>query len=209
MLSLVVGTLSSGALTQKVGYYTPFAIIGACVMSVGAGLLTTLEVNTSEGKWVGYQILNGLGVGLCIQSPNIAVQTVLPKDDVPIGSSFLVFSLLLGGAIFVSVGQNVLDNQLLRRFSKLPGVNPALVTKNGATALLKELPPHLRARALADYNASLRVVFQIGLILACITVVANASLEWKNIKKKGEKAKEDEKSKDVGRENEEEITNGE
>lgn len=28
-------------------------------MSVGAGLLTTLQLDTGTGKWIGYQILYG------------------------------------------------------------------------------------------------------------------------------------------------------
>ena len=57
MLSMVVASIAGGLATHKVGYYTPFAIVGSCLMSVGAGLLATLQVDTGEGKWIGYQIL--------------------------------------------------------------------------------------------------------------------------------------------------------
>ena len=155
-------------------------------MSVGAGLLTTLQVNTSEGKWIGYQVLFGLGMGLCFQQPNLAAQAVLPKKDVPIGSSLIFFTQLIGAAVFVSVGENVLDNQLVRRLSEIPGFHPSYVTSGGATSLLDSLPASYRAMVLASYNESLRTVFQIGLVLSCLNVIGAASLEWKSVLKKPE-----------------------
>jgi hypothetical protein len=47
---MVVATIFSGALITRIGYYTPFMIFGTCLMSIGAGLLTTLQVDTGSGK---------------------------------------------------------------------------------------------------------------------------------------------------------------
>ncbi|KKY16570.1 putative mfs aflatoxin efflux [Diplodia seriata] len=187
LLSMVLASILGGLTTTKIGYYTPLAIVGTCIMAVGAGLLTTLQVGTSEGKWIGYQILYGFGMGLCFQAPNLAAQTVLPTADVPVGTSLMFFSQLLGAAVFVSVGQNVLDNQLVSRLSGLlPGFDAKLVTEGGATSLLVGLPAHLREAGLVAYNEALRNVFQIGLILACLTVLGTAALEWRSVLKKAE-----------------------
>jgi hypothetical protein len=79
-------------------------------------------------------------MGLAFQAPNLAAQTVLPKKDVPIGSSLMFFCQLLGGTVFVSVGENVLHNQLVQRLSGVPGFNWSLITSGGATSLLNLLP---------------------------------------------------------------------
>lgn len=155
-------------------------------MSVGAGLLTTLEVGTGEGKWVGYQALYGFGTGLCFQTPNLATQTVLPKPDVPMGLALMFFGQLLGAAVFVSVGQNVLDNQLLQRLSGIPGADKSIVISGGATSLLDSMPTDLRGTILTAYNEALRKVFQIGLVLSCLTLLGTGSLEWKSVLKKPE-----------------------
>jgi MFS family permease len=63
VLSVVVGSISSGALVQRIGYYTPFMIAGACLMAVGSGLITTWDMHTKRGAWIGFQVLFGLGVG--------------------------------------------------------------------------------------------------------------------------------------------------
>lgn len=184
MLSMVLGSVFGGLSIQKVGYYTPFAIGGSCIMAIGAGLLTTLQITTGEGKWIGYQILYGFGMGLCFQAPNLAAQTVLPTKDVPIGSALMFFSQLLGAAVFISVGENVLGNQLVKRLSDIPGFQPSLVTSGGATSLLQALPDRYRGEVLTGYNESLRVVFQIGLIVSCLTIPGTAALEWRSLLKK-------------------------
>jgi hypothetical protein len=186
MLAMVVASIFGGITTQKVGYYTPFAIVGSCIMSVGAGLLTTLQVDTAEGKWIGYQVLYGFGMGLAFQAPNLAAQTVLPTKDVPVGSSLMFFSQLLGAAVIVSVGENILDNQLVQRLSGVPGFNSSLIRSGGATSLLSSLPANLHEEVLTAYNESLRKVFQIGLIMSCLTILGAAMLEWRSILKKPE-----------------------
>jgi MFS family permease len=186
MAATIVGTILGGFSTSKIGYYTPFAILGACLASVGAGLLMTLQVDTSQGKWIGYQVLYGFGFGLLYQIPNLAIQTVLPKDDAPTGFALCLFGGLLVSAVFLSVGENVLATQLVKRLSGFPGFDPSLVIGGGATSLLNALPPNLRETGLIAYNEALRKVFLIGLIATCLSVLGAASLEWRSVKKKEE-----------------------
>ncbi|KAK7954876.1 major facilitator superfamily domain-containing protein [Apiospora saccharicola] len=182
-LSMVVASMANGIFVNKIGYYTPSMIVGTCLLAIGAGLLTTLQIDTPSAKWIGYQILYGFGLGMTFQAPNLAAQTVLPTKDVPTGTSLMFFSQLLGGAVFISVGQNVLNNQLLTRLAGLPGFNPSMIEQSGATTLSKSLPPNLLEPVLLAYNESLRVVFQVGLILTCLLVLGTAAMEFKSVRK--------------------------
>ncbi|RAO70712.1 uncharacterized protein BHQ10_006724 [Talaromyces amestolkiae] len=186
MLSMVAVSIGSGFLSSKIGYYTPLAIMGSCVMAVGFGLFTTLQLDTEEAKWVGYQIIYGIGLGCCFQVPNLAAQVTLPKKDIPTGLALLLFGTLLGAAVFVSVGENVLGNQLVQRLSWVPGFNRELVISSGATSLLDSLPEDMRQKGLADYNEALREVFKTGLVPSCLSVLGAVSLEWRSVKKKVE-----------------------
>jgi hypothetical protein len=89
-------------------------IFSSVVASVGVGLLSTLKPNSSPAHWIGYQIIFGLGVGSGMQQPMLAAQIVLELKDVPVATSILMFAQLLGGAMFISIGQNV--------FTKAPTV---------------------------------------------------------------------------------------
>jgi hypothetical protein len=203
VLPMVVSSMLTGIIITKVGYYTPFMIGGVCLMSIGAGLLTTLEVDTPKAKWVGYQFLYGWGQGATFQAPNLAAQTVLPNRDVPIGTSLMFFSQLLGGAIFISVGQNVLNNRLLAELKGIDGFNASTIINSGATTLT-QLPDSIRGTVLSAYNEALRRVFEVALILVCLTIFGALSLEWRSVKEKKnqpdksqEEGNAEEKAKDV------------
>jgi hypothetical protein len=196
MLSLVVASIAGGLTTQKIGYYTPTAIVGACIMSIGAGLLTTLHVETSKGQWIGYQILFGFGMGLCFQAPNLAAQTCLPVKDVPIGIALNFFGQLLGGSIAVPVGQNILDTQLIHRLSGIPGFDSNLITSGGAINLISSLAPDVRGQAVLAYNDALRNVLIIGTVVSCLAVVCVSGMEFRTVlKPKASSATADAESK--------------
>lgn len=201
MISIVTASIMTGLLVSRIGYYTPFMIFGVCLTAVGAGLLTTLQKGTSEGKWIGFQILYGFALGSCTQAPNMAAQTVLPREDVAIGASLMFFGQQLFGAVFTSVGQNVLNNQLAKSLAGIPGISPSLIQSTGAIQLLSVIPAEYRVAALEAYNNSLRVCFQIGLIMACLSILGALGMEWRSVKKglphknpNGERATEEGKS---------------
>lgn len=187
LLPMVFASIVTGILVSKVGYYTPPMIFGNCILAVGCGLLTTLQVDSGSGQWIGYQVVYGIGLGCTFQAPNLAAQTVLHNRDVPVGTSLMFFSQLLGGAIFTSVGQNVLNSELIERLSPLPGFDPSLLQSTGATTLIQSLPPSLRDPVLYGYNESLRKVFQVGLIMATLVIFGSLSLEWRSVKKNAPK----------------------
>ncbi|KAH8701042.1 putative MFS multidrug transporter [Talaromyces proteolyticus] len=183
MIPVVIASILTGLLVSRIGYYTPFMIFGVVLSSIGAGLLTTLQINTSNGNWIGYQILYGSGLGLSSQAPNMAAQTVLKREDVAIGASLMFFGQLLFGAVFTSVGQNVLDNQLSKRLSGIAGITPQMIQSTGATEILRLIPSDQYESALVAYNSSLRVCFQVGLIMACLSVLGAVAMEWRSVKK--------------------------
>lgn len=188
MLALVVASIITGVLTTRVGYYTPFLILGICIIAIGAGLLTTLRLDTTVGQWIGYQILYGFGFGACVQGPNMAAQTVLSREEVSIGASLMLFAQTLFGAIFVSIGQNVLDNQLADRLGDIINITPQDIEKAGATGILESIPSQYRVSVLEAYNSSLKSCFQIALVMACVCIVGGLGMEWRSVKKQGETA---------------------
>jgi hypothetical protein len=182
VVALVIASIVTGVLTTKVGYYMPFLIIGICLAAVGAGLFTTFDIDTTVGQWIGYQIIYGFGFGGCIQAPNMAAQTVLPRDEVSIGASLMLFGQTLFGAVFVSVGQNVLDGQLADRLANIIDITPQQIENAGSTGLFDIIPPQHRHAALEAYNSSLSTCFQVGLVMACLAILGTFIMEWCNVK---------------------------
>lgn len=165
-------------------------IFGDVLACVGLGLLTTLRVGTPQANWVGYQVIYGWGLGCAFQSPNLAAQTSLPKQDVPIGMALMFFSQLLAGAIFVSVGQNVLSKELSDRLSNIHGFDEREIRNSGVVSLV-DLPDSIKPAVLDGYNKALRQVFLVALIMACIGIFGSITMEWNSTKQELKQQGED------------------
>lgn len=185
ILGLVIVSMVAGGAVTAIGYYTPFMLVSSVLMAIGAGLLTTFETDTNHSKWIGYQFIFGAGVGFGMQQTLVAVQTVLPKDDVPIGTAIMMFAQTLGGALFISVGQNVFTNQLGKNLvSAVPGLDPTIVLRVGATELKKAIPEQFLKGVLYAYNQTLTQTFYVSVACAALSIIGAAAVEWKSMKGK-------------------------
>jgi MFS family permease len=185
LLAVVVGTIFSGAGTTKIGYYTPFMIASTILTSIGAGLLTTWDLDTGSGKWIGYQVLTGIGIGLGLQVPIIAVQAVLDMSEIPIATALVIFMQLFGASIFVSAGDSVLTNRVVNYISQnIPGVDAVAAANAGATNIRNIIPAENLHGILQVYNDAITQVFEIALVMACLTTIGSAAMEWKSVKGK-------------------------
>jgi hypothetical protein len=139
---------------------------------------------------VGYQIIFGAGCGLGFELCNIAVQTVLPADKVEAGISLAIFARSLGGAIAVSVGQNVFEQKLRKNLrDSLPNLDPSVISGSGATNLISNVQKatggnEAEVKMVLDlYNNAIVQVFLVGIVLSAITFPAALLIEWKSVKK--------------------------
>ncbi|KAM0252253.1 hypothetical protein ACHAP5_001239 [Fusarium lateritium] len=190
VLSLVVASIVAAAVTQRIGYYVPTMIVCPCILAIGQGLLTTFKPDTGSSHWIAYQFLVGFGIGLGMQASGLAVQTTLPKQDVPIGVSITFFAQQLGGSIFVSVGQSVLNGRLMGRLSGIPGLDPQTVVDTGATDMHKVVSSDYMPRVTGAYNYAITRIFFVGLALALVQLLCALCVEWRSIKPKTESSPE-------------------
>ncbi|KXX75128.1 putative HC-toxin efflux carrier TOXA [Madurella mycetomatis] len=183
VLSLVISSVISGIVTQKIGYYVPSMLAAPVIMSVGEGLLSTLHRNSPQPHWAAYQFLSGFGLGFGMQTSGLAIQTVLPKEDISTGIAINFFAQQLGGAVFTSVGQTILTNLLVSRLSTIPGFNPEAIVSEGATKLSEIAPPEFHGAVGRAYNYACRHIFLAAMGLAFASLLCALGMEWKSIKK--------------------------
>lgn len=181
ILSLVIFSIISGGLVTTIGYYAPFMIASAVLMSVGAGMISTFDANTGPAHWIGYQILFGIGVGLGMQQSMVAIQTSLEGVDVPIGTAIIVFSQTLGGALFICVAQNVFQNRLM---SNVQGLDPASVISVGATQIRTVIPEEFLPIVLQAYNGAVTNAFYVPAAMAALSIIGAAAVPWNSVKGK-------------------------
>ena len=73
-----------------VGYYTPFLVMGSAIFTIGGGLFITMDGRSNAGEYIGYQVLLGIGQGICIQIPVITAQAFAAPEDVPTATTIIL-----------------------------------------------------------------------------------------------------------------------
>lgn len=186
LIAQVLILIVTGVAITKVGYYIPFLFASTIFMSVGAGLLTTFSIRTPAHTWIGYTIIYGIGAGFGFQLPTIAVQTVLDLRDVPTGTATIMFAQLLGGALFISAGENVFLGKIVSdlNHANIAGIDVQGIAHMGATELRDAVAPQYLGQVLIAYNGALMKTYQIGLCLSCISIVGAAGMQWRSVKGK-------------------------
>lgn len=185
LISMVVMSIIAGIAVTVLGYYAPFMIFSSVLTTIGFGLFTTFRPDTGSPVWIGYQILAGAGIGFGMPQPLIAVQTVLEIADVPTGTSVIVFVQTLGGALFVSIGQNVFTNKLVEYVGEyVPGLNPLLVLATGATFIQTDIPKDMLPGVTLAYNDALTRTFLVFAAMAAASIIGSLFVEWKSVKSK-------------------------
>ncbi|EXK78205.1 hypothetical protein FOQG_17101 [Fusarium oxysporum f. sp. raphani 54005] len=184
ILGLVIMSVLAGGAVSALGYYTPLILVSAVLMSIGAGLLTTFRLSTSSPAWIGYQALYGIGAGLGMQLPLVAVQNALAEHDIPVGTAILMLSQTLGGSVFVQVGQNIFTNQLAVELRGVAGVDPKTVLSIGATELRERVPAKILHSVLVAYSKALTNTWYVSVVMAVFVLILVVFISWKLVKGK-------------------------
>ena len=182
ILALVVSSILAGAITQRTGYYVGQLIACSVVLSIGAGLLTTLKVDTNAPHWIGYQIVFGFGLGLGMQQAAMSAQTCLAKNDVMTGVSLMFFFQGLGGAVWLSIAQTIFNQALVSHLRGIANLDPTILVRTGATELKNVVPEQLLGAVLKAYNSAVIGTFEVAVGCAAATIVAGLTMEWRSVK---------------------------
>lgn len=97
VVSQTISSIGGGVGVSVLGYIWPFMISASILTAIPAGLFQTFTAHISTGKWIGYQILYGFGQGFGSQTPLMVAQNVLQLEDIPIGSSLIMFTQTVAG----------------------------------------------------------------------------------------------------------------
>ena len=160
-------------------------IFGGSVFTVGAGMLYLLKVNSSPVKWIGFQLLSGFGAGSGVQIPFIAVQVVLNNKDMPTGNAMAIFFNSCGGAIAISVAQNIFSNGLSTNLPKYaPQVSASGVINAGATHIREYVKPEYLPGVLRAYMEALNQAYVVPIAAGSIATICAFFVEWKSVKGK-------------------------
>ncbi len=166
LLGWVTASIIGTRLLLRTGYYK-LAITGTTLLFVGAILLATVNMNTSQTLLMIYITIMGIGMGLAIPSFLIAVQTTVERRNLGTATSTIQFSRSIGGTLGVSAMGAALGMRLASNLSA-SGLNPKLVGQ-----LLDPLPG---AEAVIDSSLRFAVADAISIVFIIALVAAALAL---------------------------------
>ena len=179
---MTVTMLGTGYILTKGGYSMPFMVLCVVMVSVATGLLTTWTPRSSDAKVFGYLTLYGLGQGFGWQQPILIAQTVLPAADIPTGTSLTTVWKLLGGTIFLSVGQNLEISKLHDLFvERLPEFDVKDLLSIGALELRDKLDKSFIPTVVSCYNDALKDIWWMLLALSIVSLFGAVGIEWRSV----------------------------
>ncbi|CAE7095866.1 unnamed protein product [Rhizoctonia solani] len=189
MLSVVIAAGGSGGVINGTGRYWPFLVGSPLLISVGSGLLYTLDMNSGSGKEIGYQILLGVGVGGALQNTIIAIQAEYAHEEdlIPQGSSLVTFTQLIGGIIGIAIAGAILANQMVKYLAiYAPDLPHEVATAvRQSVSLIFTLPVEQQEPVIRAYLKALNSVFLIGVPTGVLASLSALFTKNYNIKAMG------------------------
>ncbi|KAI0439975.1 major facilitator superfamily domain-containing protein [Xylaria telfairii] len=182
ILGSTFGSIVSGIFISVTGLSTPTMLGASAIGAIGCGVCALLDVNTTRGKWIGYQLLAGLALGSGFQTPIIVGQASVDILDISTVTAMLVFFQTLGGSLFVSGAQAGFANRLLQLLPYLaPDVEPKQVLSIGAGDIRRMFPAKDVPGIIMGYREGLVVTYAIATTAAGVAFLSTLFLSWKRL----------------------------
>ncbi|KAJ0299245.1 hypothetical protein Brms1b_013173 [Colletotrichum noveboracense] len=169
----------------KVGRIPPFALFAAATTAIGSGLYGTFQPNTSTGKWIGYQILAGVGQGFGFQMPLIAIQNDTKPEHFAEATSLLVWAQYVGPTIFIVAYNTLFTSSLRSEIPKhAPNADVEAIVAAGATEFRKLVSAEDLPAVLVAYANAIDHVFFLVAAVGVLAFLAAFGMGWSDIRQK-------------------------
>ncbi|MCO5308393.1 MAG: DHA2 family efflux MFS transporter permease subunit [Austwickia sp.] len=122
---IMLASIVSGQLISRLGRYKVFPIIGTALMTLGAFLLSRIDVTVSMWYVSAAMAVFGLGLGNCMQPLTLAVQNAVDRRDMGVATSAATFFRQMGGtlgtAIFLSILFSTVQDKIANAYRAAAG----------------------------------------------------------------------------------------
>jgi EmrB/QacA subfamily drug resistance transporter len=180
MFGLFAASIITGQLVSKGWRYRPFPILGTAVMTIGLGLLGTLDVSTSEIAMDAYILVLGVGLGLVMQVLVTAVQNAVDASDLGAATAGANFFRSIGGsfgtAVFGALYVNDLPHQLAAGLASHPISGKLLSPSLWNATTLRKLPPAELSIILHAIAHTIQTVYRWAVPFGVLAVILSLTL---------------------------------
>jgi MFS family permease len=181
VIGLLLASTIVGAIISRTGTWKRWMVIGASLLTVGVGLMSTIRFDTPFPLLFLYMGIMGLGIGMLMQNMVLVVQNTVDVTQIGAASAAVAFFRSLGGAVGVAalgaaLAARVKDSIISGLEDLGIPADQAGAAGSGTIPQLADLPAPVRTVIETAYGQGIGEIFLIALPLAVLTVVMVALL---------------------------------
>ncbi|KLJ10947.1 hypothetical protein EMPG_09778 [Blastomyces silverae] len=158
---------------------TPIHYVSWAITLIGLGLFTLLDMNSSTGHWVGFQIVYSMGAGMLVPTLLPALLAPLSESDTALATatwSFIrSFGMVWGTAIPAAIFNTRSDElapKLIHDATLRAEFSAGQAYEHATAAFLGTLSPASRVEITQIFSQSLRLTWLVSLAFAAIGFLA-------------------------------------
>ncbi|MGH7081737.1 MAG: MDR family MFS transporter [Acetobacteraceae bacterium] len=165
MAGVLLTSIASGQMISRTGRYRAFPIAGSAIMTIGLGLLATLDAGTGPWTACAYMLVLGLGLGMVMQVLVLAVQNAVEYHDLGAATAGTTLFRSIGGSVGVSVFGAIFTATLASNLARHLPAGTSVPTATSSAAI-QALPAAIRAVYQSAFATALRPVFLYATAIA-------------------------------------------
>ncbi|KAJ8132331.1 hypothetical protein O1611_g1291 [Lasiodiplodia mahajangana] len=174
----------AGGFLSKTGRYKPVHFAGFALSAIGVGLLSTLDENSSTGKWIGFQILAAGGSGFIFTVTLPSTLAALDEADVAVATGTYSFVRSLGLVWGVTISSIAFNGQINSHLDTITDPSVRLLLADGAaytyaagtssngSGAIAALPEPTKTQVIEVYVNALRTVWLVFVGISGVGVLA-------------------------------------
>ncbi|KAK7020503.1 MFS general substrate transporter [Favolaschia claudopus] len=157
---------SSGQIVTRIKAYRPVIWFAWPVMTLGYGLMITLDDKSGAAKESIFPLIAALGIGCLFQTPLIGLQAAMPIKDMATSTSTYGFIRQVGGTVSIAMGQAIITSTLRKKLAHIPNLSVDIDTSPAALSqsvgILKSIPdPTQRQEIIHAYARSISTIWLV------------------------------------------------
>lgn len=170
----IPGSILGAVSLTRWGRYKPIHIVAFALQTLGLGLFTLQQEDTSVAQWAVFQCIVSLGLGMTFSTMLPAFQAFINERDLAACTAAWYFIRLFGHiwgvAIPAAVFNSRVDSLLAQGAISDPDVSHRLAAggayQAASAGFVEQYPPSLQTEIRMVYSQATQRVFQIAIVFA-------------------------------------------
>jgi EmrB/QacA subfamily drug resistance transporter len=167
LVAMMIASPAGARALIKIGFRV-VVITGAALVTLGAYMLTRLNVDSSQLELSAYLVVLGFGMGLVFISTALAAQNSVSMPRMGVATGLVNVSRQLGGAIGVAIAGSVMLTALVDRLAAVFGTKVQTSSLLTPTDTDVHLTGEVKIKVAQAFSDALHRTFWVAVLVAAV-----------------------------------------